>query len=83
MEDEREHAMVLTLPPQLESVLAEQARRQGISPEALALELLTRQLLAVSAPTPRDEWEQELLKAAVDCGVSIPDAVLSSEGLYE
>lgn len=75
--------MVLTLPPQLESVLAEQARRHGISPEALVLELLRRQLLTVSAPTPRDEWEQKLINAAVDCGVSVPDAVLSSEGLYE
>lgn len=75
--------MVLTLPPQLESVLAEQARRHGISPEALALELLRRQLLAVSPPTPRDEWEEKLFNAAVDCGVSVPDAVLSSEGLYE
>jgi hypothetical protein len=32
---------------------------------------------------PRDEWERKLLGAATDCGVSLPDAALSSDGLYE
>jgi hypothetical protein len=32
---------------------------------------------------PRDEWERKLLAVATDCGVSLPDSALSSEGLYE
>jgi hypothetical protein len=32
---------------------------------------------------PRDDWERRLREAASDCGVSIPDSALSSEGLYE
>ena len=32
---------------------------------------------------PQDEWEQRLLAVAKDCGVSLPDSALSSEGLYE
>jgi hypothetical protein len=32
---------------------------------------------------PRDDWERRLFGAAIDCGVSIPDSALSSDGLYE
>jgi hypothetical protein len=32
---------------------------------------------------PRDEWERDLLEAARPWGVSLPDAALSSEGLYD
>ena len=75
--------MVITLPPQLESALAAQARRRGVAPEALALDVLRRQLLPATPPVPADEWERRLFAAAVDCGVSVPDAALSSDGLYE
>ena len=75
--------MVLTLPPTLESALADQARRRGLAPEALAVEVLSRQLLPVTPPVPIDEWERGLLAAAVDCGVSLPDSALSSDGLYD
>lgn len=74
--------MVIPLPPALESALAEQARRRGIDPVELALDLLERRLTPV-APQAADEWERRLFGAAVDCGVSVPDAALSSDGLYE
>jgi len=32
---------------------------------------------------PRDDWERKLFGAAINCGVSVPDAALSSDGLYE
>jgi len=32
---------------------------------------------------PRDEWERGLLAAASDCGVSLSNEAVSSEGLYE
>ena len=75
--------MVLTLPPQLESALADPARRRGVAPEALAVEVLRRQLLPAAPPVPADEWERGLLAAARDCGVSVPDSALSSDGLYD
>jgi len=75
--------MVLTLPPQLESALATQARQRGVAPEALAIEVLHRQLLPVTPPLPVDDWERRLFAAAVDCGVSVSDAALSSDGLYD
>lgn len=76
--------MVIALPPQLEAVLSEQARRRGIAPEVLALDALRERFLPRPDNfVPRDEWERRLFGAAVDCGVSVPDSALSSDGLYE
>jgi predicted transcriptional regulator len=76
--------MVITLDPKLETALNELARRQGVSPEALALEALRERFL-VPAPADEslDEWERRLWQTATDCGVSLPDAAVSSEGIYE
>lgn len=75
--------MTLTLPPQLESALAEQARQKGVAPERLAIDVLLRHLLPIPPPVPTDDWERQLFGAAVDCGVSFPDVALSSDGLYD
>ena len=48
--------MVITLHPELEAALKEQARRQGVAPEALALDALRERFLAAAPPEPRDEW---------------------------
>jgi hypothetical protein len=76
--------MVINLGPQLEAALTEQARRCGVAPEVLALEGLRERFLPKVPPVePRDEWERKLFAAALDCGVSVPDAALSSDGLYD
>ena len=75
--------MVLTLPAPLASALAAHAQRRGVAPEDLALDVLGRQLLPAAPTVPADEWERRLFGAAVDCGVSVPDAALSSDGLYD
>ena len=76
--------MVITLSPELEAALNEAASRRGVAPEALALDTLRERFLGVTAPLqPRDEWERGLLQAAQDCGVSLSDSALSSEGLYD
>jgi hypothetical protein len=75
--------MVITLSPDLEAALSELAKRRGVAPEMLALQVLRERLLAAAALKPRDEWERGLLEAARDCGVSLPDSALSSEGLYD
>jgi hypothetical protein len=76
--------MVITLTPQLEAALTEQARRLGVTPESLALDALRERFLPKApAVEPRDEWERKLFGAAVDCGVSVPDSALSSDGLYD
>ncbi|NLX96535.1 MAG: hypothetical protein GXY83_10200 [Rhodopirellula sp.] len=75
--------MVITLDPELEAALNELSRRQGVAPEALALSALRERFLLAAVLQPRDEWERGLLAVARDCGVSLPDAALSSEGLYD
>jgi hypothetical protein len=32
---------------------------------------------------PRDEWERRLLAIATDCGTSLSNEAVSSEGIYE
>ena len=75
--------MVLTIGPELEAALNEVARRQGVAPEMLAVNALQQRFLASAALQPRDEWERGLLAAARDCGVSLSDSALRSEGLYD
>jgi hypothetical protein len=76
--------MVITLTRELEAALNEQARRQGVAPEALALEALRDRFLAPArADESRDEWERRLRGAATDCRVSLSDTAVSSEGIYE
>jgi hypothetical protein len=76
--------MVIKLTPQLEAALREQAQQRGIDPEVLALDALRDQFLPKVPPVePRDDWERRLFGAALDCGVSVPDSALSSDGLYE
>jgi hypothetical protein len=40
-------------------------------------------LLGTPPLEPRDEWERGLLASARPWGVSLPDAVLTSDGLYD
>lgn len=75
--------MIITLDPKLEAALKEQAQKQGIGPEALALNTLRDRLLAAEPLVPRDEWERGLLEGARDWGVSLSDSALSSEGFYD
>lgn len=75
--------MVVTLDPKLEAALKEQANRQGLAPEELALSVLRERLLAAAVPEPRDEWERGLLESARPWGVSLPDSALTSEELYD
>ena len=75
--------MVITLDAELAAALTELARRQGLTPEALALKALRERFLTAAALQPRDEWERGLLAAARDWGVSLPNSALSSEGLYD
>lgn len=76
--------MVITLDPELETALNEAARQRGLAPEALAIGTLRERFLGLAESlNPRDEWEAGLLRAARDCGVSLPDSALGSEGLYD
>jgi hypothetical protein len=76
--------MVITLDMELEAALTEPARREGIAPADLAVKALRERFLqpAVSAQS-QDEWERQLRRAASDCGVSLLDSAVSSEGVHD
>jgi hypothetical protein len=76
--------MVITVGPDLEAALNEVARKRGVAPEELAINALRERFLAPALrPQPQDEWERRLRSAATDCGVSLSNEAVSSEGLYD
>lgn len=81
--------MTLTLTPELEREVLKEAQVLGTTPEALALERLQRafSIFAEIDPLlpfePQDDWERRLLSIGKDCGVSLSNEAVSSEGLYE
>jgi hypothetical protein len=76
--------MTITLEPALEAALAEAARQQGTTPDALASRILREQLPVKSSPIePQDEWERRLFGAARNYGVSLSDEALSRESIYD
>lgn len=75
--------MVINLDPELEAALKDVARDKGVAPEVLALNILRERIVSMAELLPRDEWERGLLEAATDCGVSLSDWAVSSEGIYD
>ena len=80
--------MTITLTPEIEQDIVKKARELGTTPEALTLEQLRRQFAApaeaaLSFPfEPQDEWERKLLNIGKNCGISLSNEAVSSEGLY-
>ena len=57
--------MVITLGPELEAALIEQAHREGVAPDVLALNALRERFLGAAALLPpQDEWERRLRSLA-------------------
>jgi hypothetical protein len=76
--------MTITLGPDLSAALNDAARRQGVPPDVLALNVLRERFLThASGIQPRDEWERHLLGLPKNCRVSRSDEALSRETLYE
>ena len=79
------HMVSVTLTPKLEQAVVDRAQLAGTSPQEFVLGILEKSLLPASGVNHSsiDEWEQALLAASVDCGVSLSDEAVSSEGLYD
>ena len=78
----------ILLSPEVEQAAQQEAERLGLTLSDLVAQVLRTKLLpqktshpAVSAQTV--EWDRWLLALGKDCGVSLSDESLSSEGLYE
>ena len=76
--------MEITLTAELEGALHAAAQARGVTPEVLAVDALRDRFLRNGLSfQPQDEWERGLLEAGRECGVSLPNSALSSEGLYD
>jgi hypothetical protein len=76
--------MTIELDPKLESALNDSARRRGLEPEEIVVDILRERLLVAPASTAAGkDWVQHLLGAAKDYGVSLPAEALTSDGMYE
>lgn len=75
--------MVIALDPARQAALDERAQHEGVTPEVLAVRVLREQFLKPAPFEPRDEWERLMLSIASDCGVSLSNEAVSSEGTYE
>ena len=75
--------MVIAINRELEDALRQQAEEQGISPEDLAVSVLQSRFISKPGNDPRDDWELRLQALTVDCGVSLSDEAVSSEGIYD
>ncbi len=78
--------MTITLTPDIEQMLTQEAEKTGTTPEALALAKLRAPAsidYRATLPPPRDDWERELRSIAVDCGVSLTDEQVSRDSLYD
>jgi len=78
---------IITLPPEIEGALAEAAKRQGTSPELLAIETLRRQFAQPTDTQPSDNGAEgetlyDFLKdyiATIDSSEHIPGGAQMSQ----
>jgi hypothetical protein len=76
--------MTIGIPPEVEKALTELAKERRIPPHLLAIDMLQEKLgLPRYDLTPRNEWEERLLKIGRSRDLSPSDEALSREHLYD
>ena len=75
--------MVIAISRELEAALQRQAEQRGVTPEELAVSVLQSRLMPKSMREPQDDWERQLRSLSMDCGVSLSNEAVSSEGIYD
>jgi len=78
--------MTIALTPDLEQKIAQKAQELGTTPEHFVLSRLQEEFAAPASAQPfepQDEWERRLLGIGINCGVSLSNKDVGSEGLYE
>lgn len=60
--------MILTLTPDMEAALSEEARRKGTTPERVVLELLQQNLVSVKQSPKAEETLRQNILAAIQRG---------------
>ncbi len=80
--------MTLTLAPDIETLVTETARERGKTPGEFIDHFLRENLMPkprqpINGITPRDDWEERILKLGAPSGVSLSNEAVSSEGIYD
>ena len=78
--------VTITLPPELEQPIIEQARRRGTTPELLTLDVLHREFLPPSPPTANEGTLADFLGDFIGCldsGEIVPGGARMSENVGE
>ncbi len=76
--------MLISVEPDLELALNNFAKRAGLTAEALARNTLRERFLTTACRLePQDDWERLLSSAATECGVSLSNASLGREEMYD
>ena len=77
--------VTVVLPPELERTIVDRARLAGTSPQDFVLKILNDSLTTFAAQQIQTAAARgrALRDGSVDCGVSLSDEAVSSEGLYD
>jgi hypothetical protein len=75
--------MEINLSRELAAIIAEQAKRRGITPESLAIEVLQQRFPLPRPELSHEEFMKRIDSIGVDCGVSPPNSAMSSDELYD
>ena len=76
--------MTISIDSGLEARLRAEAERLGVHPHGLALTVLRERFpKPVPSQEEHEEWVRGLRALATDCGVSLSNEALSSDGLYD
>ncbi len=80
--------MTIQLSADLEAAVIDEAERLGTTPEVVVSRAIQEHLRARATPVTPDrsaalEKLKRILAVARDCGVSLSNEALSSEGLYD
>ena len=76
----------ITLTPEIEQTLTQEAEQRGTTLEALAMTKLRMPPpidYRDTLPPPTSEWQRELRNIGVPCGVALTDEQVSRESLYD
>lgn len=87
----RTETITITLTPELEAAIDQEARWDGKTPEAIVVEAIWDRLKQKVKPTiqlapeliPRDDWERLVLGIGSNAGGSLTNHQLSREVMYE
>ena len=76
----------ITLPPEIEQTLTQEAEQRGTTLEALAMTKLRMPPpidYRDTLPPPTSEWHRLLRSAGTPCGVSLTEEQVSRDSLYD